>query len=396
VQLADTERFWRDWAKRCRPCRAYDDVIMRSLITLKALTYAPTGGIVAAATTSLPELLGGTRNWDYRYCWLRDASFASDVLLDDGYLDEAVAFRDWLLRAAANSPSHLQIMYGLAGERRLPELDLPWLSGYAGSQPVRTGNAASMQFQLDVYGEIAEATARTVAAGAPPDEIHHSLVQSLVRQLEKVWHKPDYGIWEVRGEPQHFTYSKVMTWVAFDRAIRASEAQRDRDAPLARWRAVRAAVHAEVCERAWNRDIGAFTQAYGSNLLDASVLRMAHVGFLPANDPRVVSTVRAIASGLDDDGLVRRYDVRRVDDGLDQDEGVFLACSFWLADNLIMQGKVQEGRALFERLLGLCNDVGLLSEEYDPRGKRQLGNFPQAFSHVALVGTARRLARALA
>ncbi|MEZ0311178.1 MAG: glycoside hydrolase family 15 protein [Myxococcota bacterium] len=394
AQLADTEHFWREWSGRCLGTGPYIELIRRSLITLKALTYAPTGGIIAAPTTSLPEHIGGSRNWDYRYCWLRDAALTLEALLDAGYTAEAVSFRDWLMRAAANSPDHLQIMYGLAGERRLTELELPWLSGYADSKPVRTGNAAAEQFQLDVYGEIADAMAKTLAAGAPPDDNDYRLHQSIVRHLEGVWRHPDYGIWEVRGEPQHFTYSKVMVWVAFDRAIRAAEDKEDGDAPLSRWRAIRDAVHAEVCERAWNEGLGAFTQAYGSPLLDAAVLRMPHVGFLSATDPRMVSTIAAVEKRLSVDGFVRRYDTARVDDGLDQGEGVFLACSFWLVDNLIMQGRLDEADVMFAKLAALCNDVGLLAEEYDPRTGTQLGNFPQAFSHVALVATARRLQRA--
>ncbi len=393
-QLADTEAFWREWSGRYSGNGPYADLVRRSLVTLKALTFAPTGGIVAAPTTSLPELLGGSRNWDYRYCWLRDAALTLQVLLEAGYVDEAVAFRDWATRAAANSPDHLQIMYGLAGERRLVELELPWLAGYADSKPVRIGNAAALQFQLDVYGEIAEAAAKTIAAGAPPDLVAYRLQQRMVEHLETVWEEPDFGIWEVRGEPQHFTYSKVMAWVAFDRAIKTAEAKHDGEVPLERWRRLRDKIHAQVCERAWNEGLGAFAQAYGSPLLDASVLRMPHVGFIAATDPRMVSTVAAIEKRLCLDGFVRRYDAARVDDGLAQDEGVFLACSFWLVDNFIMQGRLDEAEVMFARLTAICNDVGLLAEEYDPRTGTHLGNFPQAFSHVALVGTARLLQHA--
>ena len=395
AQLAGTESFWLTWAQRCMDFGPYTSIIRRSLLTLKALTYAPTGGIVAAVTTSLPEYLGGERNWDYRYCWLRDASFCLDALLDVGYMDEALAFRDWLTRAAANSIDRLQVMYGLRGERRLPEVELTHLRGYHDSQPVLIGNDASHQFQLDIYGEVADALSNAVIKGAPPSPLTYRLAIELMSVLEKRWTEPDAGIWEVRGPPQHFTYSKVMAWVMFDRVIRAAAYNPGRAIPIERWKTIRDTIHEEVCAKAWNPDVGAFTQAYGSPYLDASVLRMALVGFLEPSDPRIVATVDAIARRLRTGCFVRRYESALVDDGLKPGEGSFLACSFWLADNYILQGRVDEGRALFDELITLCNDVGLLSEEYDPVAKRFLGNYPQAFSHVALVGTGIRLHRAL-
>jgi GH15 family glucan-1,4-alpha-glucosidase len=346
-------------------------------------------------TTSLPERLGGERNWDYRYCWLRDASFCLDALVDVGYTDEALAFREWLVRAAANSIERLQVMYGLQGERRLTEIELPHLRGYYGSSPVRIGNAASQQLQIDIYGEVAEAMFNAVRKGVPASGMGYRLAIELLSVLEDLWTQPDCGIWEIRGERQHFTYSKVMAWVMFDRAIRGARYYHSQDLPIAHWTYVRDKIHADICANAWNAELNTFTQAYGSRLLDASLLRLALVGFLPPSDPRIVATVDAVATHLRPDGLVRRYDSVRVEDGLAPGEGAFLACSFWLADNYILQGRIAEGRALFDELIGLCNDVGLLAEQYDPSTKRHLGNFPQALSHVALVGTGIRLQRAM-
>ena len=392
--LSDTESFWTAWAARCRYEGEWRDAVMRSLLTLKALTYRPTGGIVAAATTSLPEQLGGTRNWDYRFCWLRDATLTLLAFMDAGYYDEASAWRDWLLRAAAGSPSQLQILYGLAGERLLREWEVPWLPGYEGSQPVRVGNAAAGQLQLDVYGEVLDALFQARRGGLPSSPEAWRLACAMVGHLETVWEQPDEGLWEVRGGRQHFTHSKVMTWVALDRVIRAVD-HFGLEGPTDRWRALREQVHAEVCARAFDASLGSFVQAYGSSQLDASLLLIPLVGFLPPDDPRVLGTVAAIERRLLVDGLVMRYDTRVTEDGLPPGEGAFLACSFWLADNYVLQGRHDDARAMFERLLGLRNDVGLLAEEYDPRLRRQVGNFPQAFSHVGLVGTAFNLARAL-
>jgi len=385
--LAETERFWNDWASRCAYRGPWRDAVMRSLVTLKALTYAPTGGIVAAPTTSLPERIGGERNWDYRYTWLRDATLTLLTLMDAGYVEEAEAWRAWLVRAAAGSPSQVQIMYGIGGERHLPEWSVPWLPGYEASLPVRIGNAASSQLQLDVFGEVLDALYHARAHGLTGDDDAWELARALVLHLETVWEQPDEGIWEVRGERQHFTHSKVMAWVALDRAITGVESY-GREGPVERWRAVRARIHADVCEKAWNAELGAFAQAYGSSALDASALLIPLVGFLPPDDPRVVGTVAAIERHLVRDGLVLRYDTRRTDDGLHGEEGAFLACSFWLADNYVLLGRHDDARRLFERLLALRNDVGLLAEEYDTRAGRQVGNFPQAFSHMTLVDTA--------
>jgi len=387
--LSDTEEYWLDWAGRCNHGGDYHEEIHQSLLVLKALTYAPTGGIAAAPTTSLPERLGGVRNWDYRYCWLRDATLTLLAMLNAGYREEAEAWRQWLLRAVAGDPADLQIMYGLAGERRLDERELDWLPGYEQSMPVRIGNAASAQLQLDVYGDVLEATYQTRVHGAPPDDHAWSLVSKLLEWLEDGWRQEDAGIWEVRGPTRHFTHSKVMAWVAFDRAVRFHE-EFGWQGPVERWRALRDEIRAEVLANAWNDEKQAFTQSFGSDELDASVLLMPLVGFLPATDEQLVSTVATIRRELTVDGLVLRYrphEDGRVD-GLPPGEGVFLPCSFWLADVLTLQGKVDEGRELFERLLDLRNDVGLLSEEYDPVAGRQLGNFPQAFTHLALVNTA--------
>jgi GH15 family glucan-1,4-alpha-glucosidase len=390
--LADTEAFWCRWAARCTYDGEWRDPVMRSLLTLKALTYRPTGGIVAAATTSLPEQIGGTRNWDYRYCWLRDATLTLLTLMDAGYYEEAAAWRAWLLRAAAGSHDQLQIMYGLGGERYLREWEVPWLPGYEGSRPVRVGNAAHDQLQLDVYGEVLDALYQGRRGGLPESAETWELSSALVSHLETLWHRPDDGIWEVRSGRQHFTHSKVMAWVALDRAIRGAE-EFSRAGPLDRWRASRARIHEEVCAHGFDRSLGSFVQAYGSKLLDASLLLIPLVGFLPADDPRVRGTVAAVERHLMADGLVLRYDTRASDDGLPPGEGAFLACSFWLADNYVLLGRHDDARALFERLLALRNDVGLLAEEYDPRLGRLVGNFPQAFSHVGLVDTALNLSR---
>jgi len=395
ASLAATERWWTEWASRCTYRGEWRDAVVRSLVTLKALTYRPTGGIVAAPTTSLPEEIGGPRNWDYRYCWLRDATLTLLALMDAGYVDEAFAWRDWLLRAVAGSPAQLQIMYGIGGERNLLEWEVPWLPGYEGSRPVRVGNAAHEQLQLDVFGEVLDALhharVQASAIGARDgDADGWQLQRALVCHLETIWREPDEGIWEVRGGKQHFTHSKVMAWVAFDRAIKTAERLR-LAAPLERWRAVRDEIHAEVCARGFDPALNAFVQAYGSTQLDASLLMLPLVGFLPPDDPRVRGTVEAIERGLVSDGLVLRYDSRATDDGLPPGEGTFLACSFWLADNLTLLGRHDDARRLFEHLLSLRNDVGLLAEEYDTRRGRQVGNFPQALSHLALVGTALNL-----
>jgi GH15 family glucan-1,4-alpha-glucosidase len=367
---------------------------MRSLLTLKALTYYQTGGIVAAPTTSLPEQIGGTRNWDYRFCWLRDATLTLLAMMDGGYYREAEAWRNWLLRAAAGSPDQLQIMYGLGGERLLREWEVTWLPGYEGSSPVRVGNAAHGQMQLDVYGEVMDALHQARLGGISESDDVWQLQKSLAAHLEKVWRNPDQGIWEVRGAPQQFTHSKVMAWVAIDRAVKSAE-HYGLDGPIDRWRALRDEIHADVCEKAFDPELNAFVQAYGSKLMDASLLLIPLVGFLPPTDPRVQGTVAGIEKELLVDGFVLRYDSEATDDGLPPGEGAFLACSFWLADDYMVLGRVDDARQLFERLLSLRNDVGLLAEGYDPRGQRQLGNFPQAFSHIALVSTAFNMSQAL-
>jgi GH15 family glucan-1,4-alpha-glucosidase len=367
--------------------------VRRSLITLKALTYAPTGGIVAAPTTSLPERIGGVRNWDYRYCWLRDATLTLLAFLDAGFHDEARAWREWLVRAVAGSPEQMQIMYGIAGERRLPESVLPWLPGYANSAPVRIGNAAAAQLQLDVCGELMDALYQACKAGLARHDAAWDLQRALLAHLEEVWVQPDQGIWEVRGPPRHFTYSKIMAWVAFDRAVKMVEGL-GLPGPVERWRELRSRIHRDVCERGYGERRGTFVQSYGCEELDAALLLIPITGFLPATDPRVLRTVEAIQRGLTVDGLVQRYLAHESLDGLPPGEGVFLACSFWLADNLCLQGRGREAHELFERLLDLTNDVGLLAEEYDPAARRFLGNFPQAFSHVALVNTALNLGEA--
>ncbi|MFJ9594183.1 glycoside hydrolase family 15 protein [Streptomyces virginiae] len=383
---------WREWASQCRYDGPYKEAVTRSLITLKALTYAPTGGIVAAATTSLPEELGGVRNWDYRYCWLRDATLTLGSLLTTGFLDEARAWREWLLRAVAGAPADLQIMYGIGGERRIPEYELPWLRGYASSSPVRVGNAAVDQLQLDVYGEVLDSLHLARSFGLPAEAHAWRIQVALLDFLERNWHRPDEGLWEVRGPRRHFVHSKVMAWVAADRAVRTLESDPSLPGEPDRWRAMRDAVHRDVCDKGFDPERGTFTQYYGSRELDAATLLIPRVGFLPPDDPRVTGTVDAVRAELGRSGLVRRYSTADTDDGLPGDEGAFLACSFWLADALHLTGREDEARALFERLLAVCNDVGLLAEEYDPVSGRQLGNFPQAFSHVGLVNTALTLA----
>jgi GH15 family glucan-1,4-alpha-glucosidase len=392
--LRDTESYWQEWNGRCTLEGEWQEPVRRSLIALKALTYAPTGGIVAAPTTSLPECVGSTRNWDYRFCWLRDATLTLLALMNAGYYDEAASWRNWLARAVAGSPEQTQILYGIAGERRITELEIPWLSGYEGSKPVRIGNAAVSQFQLDVYGEVMDALYQACEGGmggaAGENEATWQIQRKLMEHLEKSWSSPDEGIWEIRGPRRHFTYSKMMAWVAVDRAIKTVESY-GVEGPVDGWRALRARIHDDVCRRGFDSKRNSFVQHYGSHDLDASLLLMPITGFLPAEDPRVVGTVDAIRRELTVDGFVQRYRPRSDLDGLPAGEGVFLACSFWLADNLALQGRHREARELFERLLALRNDVGLLAEEYDPVQKRFLGNFPQAFSHVALVNTAMNL-----
>jgi GH15 family glucan-1,4-alpha-glucosidase len=388
--LTETERLWHAWSGRCTYKGPWRDCVIRSLITLKALTYEPTGGLIAAPTTSLPEQLGGVRNWDYRYCWLRDATFALNALLLAGYEDEAAAWRQWLLRAVAGSPEDLQILYGVTGVRRLDEQVLPWLPGYAKSVPVRTGNAAAKQFQLDVYGEVMDTLHLARGAGLPPEPEDWNVQIALLKFLESHWEMPDEGLWEVRGPRRHFTHSKVMAWVAFDRAIK--DAQQDSlEGPVERWRQVRDAIHAQVCERGFDPRFNSFVQSYDSTYLDASLLLIPQVGFLPADDPRVIGTIAAIEKGLVVDGLVARYATATGVDALPPGEGAFLPCSFWLADCYLLTGRRAEGEALFERLVSSSNDVGLYGEEYDVRAKRMLGNFPQALTHMALVNTARLL-----
>ena len=390
--LERTEAFWRQWSDRCPDVGPWTEAVKRSLITLKALTYAPTGGIVAAATTSLPERLGGVRNWDYRYCWLRDATFTLLAFINLGYYDEARAWRDWLIRAVAGSPSQVQIMYGVGGERWLPELVVPWLPGYEKSSPVRIGNDASRQLQLDVFGEVLDVMFQTLKAGMEPPERGRILRPVVLEYLATAWRQPDEGIWEVRGGPRHFVHSKVMAWVAFDRAANELESRAFNESGQ-RWREIAAEIHAEVCERGFDRGLGSFVQAYGSKRLDASLLLLPLVGFLPASDPRIRGTLRAIEDRLLIDGeFVLRYETENAD-GLPAGEGAFLACSFWLVENYILQRRYSEARKLFDRLLSRCNDVGLLAEEFDPLTGRMLGNFPQAYSHVGLINCALNLSQ---
>ncbi|MFE9599967.1 glycoside hydrolase family 15 protein [Streptomyces hokutonensis] len=392
--LEATEDFWRDWVEQCTYHGPYREAVVRSLITLKALTYAPTGGIVAAPTTSLPEEIGGVRNWDYRYTWLRDAAITLSSLLRTGYREEARAWREWLLRAVAGDPENLQIMYGIAGERELGEAELDWLPGYENSGPVRVGNGAAHQLQLDVYGEVTEALHLAHMTGLARNDYASLLQLKLIRYLEKHWDEPDEGIWEVRGPRRHFVHSKVMAWVAVDRTIKLIESG-DADGPLEQWRELRDDIHRDVCERGYDKERNTFTQSYGSKELDASLLLIPQMGFLPPDDKRVIGTIEAIQRELSTpDGFILRYPTSGTDEGVDGlpgDEGAFLACSFWMADDLAMIGRVDEARKLFEKLLSLRNDLGLLAEEWDPRLQRQVGNFPQAFSHVPLIDTALRL-----
>lgn len=392
--LEATEEFWRDWVDQCTYHGPYREAVVRSLITLKALTYGPTGGIVAAPTTSLPEEIGGVRNWDYRYTWLRDAAITLSSLLRTGYREEARAWREWLLRAVAGDPENLQIMYGIAGERELGEAELDWLPGYEGSTPVRVGNGAAHQLQLDVYGEVTEALHLAHMTGLSRNDYASLLQLKLIRYLENHWDQPDEGIWEVRGPRRHFVHSKVMAWVAVDRTIKLIESG-DADGPLEKWRELRDDIHRDVCEKGYDKERNTFTQSYGSKELDASLLLIPQMGFLPPDDKRVIGTIEAIQRELStSDGFILRYPTSGEDagvDGLEGDEGAFLACSFWMADDLAMIGRVDEARKLFEKLLALRNDLGLLAEEWDPRLKRQVGNFPQAFSHVPLIDTALRL-----
>ncbi|SPB15949.1 glycosyl hydrolase family protein [Caballeronia novacaledonica] len=392
TQLARTENHWREWSGQSELKGRWASAIRRSLITLKALAYEPTGGIVAAPTTSLPEQLGGTRNWDYRYCWLRDATITLLAMMRGGYYDEARAWRAWLGRVMAGSPSQIQIMYGIAGERRLPEWEIAWLPGYEGASPVRIGNGAVDQLQLDVYGEVMNALHLARVGGLQSDETAWSIQCAMLQHLDTIWEQPDEGIWEVRGGRQHFTFSKVMAWVAYDRAIKSAE-KFELPGPIDHWHAMRARIRSEVLKKSWNAELNSFTQAYGSDALDASLLLIPLLGFLPPKDPRVTGTVHAIETKLTHDGLVKRYHTAEVADGLPPGEGTFLACSFWLVDNLALQGRIDEAHAMFERLVGLANDVGLLAEEYDTVAKRMVGNFPQAFTHVALVHTGMNLMR---
>jgi GH15 family glucan-1,4-alpha-glucosidase len=384
--------WWEEWSGRCKYSGDWREQVMRSLITLKALTYAPTGGIVAAPTTSLPEHIGGTRNWDYRYCWLRDATFTLYSLMVGGYIDEAYAWQRWLVNAAAGTPSQLQIMYGLAGERRLTEIEIPWLPGYANSKPVRVGNAAYSQHQLDVYGEVIEAFHVARRFHLAPDDDAWRIQRALVRFIESAWHLPDEGIWEIRGPRQHFTHSKVMAWVAIDRSIKdAKEFKFASD--LTGWIELRNEIHKDICENAFDSSLNSFVQHYGARTVDASLLMLPLVGFLPPTDPRILGTLARIEKVLVQDGFVERYKTESDVDGLPRGEGSFLLCSFWYADNLALQGRLDEAVEVFERLLLIRNDVGLLAEEYDHKNGRMLGNFPQAFSHVGLINTARNLAR---
>ena len=391
--LQDTETFWNEWSRKGRNEGPWADAICRSLITLKALTYAPTGGMVAAPTTSLPEHIGGNRNWDYRFCWVRDATLTLLALMNAGYFEEAQAWRDWLTRAVAGRPEQLEVMYGVAGERRLTEWEVSWLPGYENSRPVRIGNAAHSQLQLDVFGEVMDTLHQGRRGGLPASDSGWDVQIALLDHLEAIWHEPDHGIWEVRTEPQHFTYSKAMVWVAFDRAIKSAE-MFGLPGDVARWRIARAAVCADVTAHGWSETRNSFVRTYGGSDLDASLLLLAPVGFVKPDDPRYRATVEAIERDLVVDGLVLRYDLLKARDGLPAGEGAFLACSFWLADAYLLLGRRDDAERLFKRLVGLANDVGLLSEEYDPRAKRHLGNFPQAFSHVALINTAFNLTRA--
>jgi GH15 family glucan-1,4-alpha-glucosidase len=392
ASLEATEKFWTDWTAKCRPASEWSEAVRRSVITLKALTYAPTGGIVAAPTTSLPECVGGERNWDYRFCWLRDATLTLLAAMHAGYYEEAEAWREWLLRAVAGSPEQLQIMYGIGGERRLTEWIADWLPGYEKSSPVRIGNAAHTQLQLDMFGEIMDVHHQARRGGLTTNESGWDAQVKFLEYLARIWREPDQGIWEMRGPAQHFTYSKVMAWVAFDRTIKSAE-NFGLEGPLDDWRKLRDEICDDVCRQGYNKKLGTFVQAYGSDQLDASLLLLPNVGFLPVTDPRIADTIKAIEQRLLRDGLVMRYSTEDVEDALPPGEGAFLACSFWLVDAYILQERLDEAENLLRRLVGLCNEVGLLSEEYDPTSKRLIGNFPQAFSHVALVNSAYNLTR---
>ncbi|MGY8711569.1 glycoside hydrolase family 15 protein [Bradyrhizobium sp. 18BD] len=394
IAFQETEKFWNEWCRQCKRDGDYHDLITRSLITLKALTFDPTGGIVAAPTTSLPEKLGGARNWDYRFCWLRDATFTLLALMNSGYTEEALAWHNWLLRAAAGSPSNMQIMYGIWGQRRLLEWEASWLDGYEGAQPVRIGNAAHAQLQLDVYGELIDAFHQSRMAKLKlDDETTWSLECAVLQHLAEVWDHPDHGIWERRGQPRHYVFSKVMTWVAFDRGIKSAETFGFK-APLLHWRALREAIHRDVCNKGFDAEENAFVESYGSKLLDASVLLLPAVGFLPANDPRIHGTIAAIEKRMTRDGFVLRHDPREVSDEIQPIEGAFLACTLWLADAHVLAGDLDKAQVLLDRVVGIANDVGLLAEEYDSGARRQTGNFPQALTHIALINTAHNLSAA--
>ncbi|PBQ04732.1 glycosyl hydrolase [Pseudomonas congelans] len=396
--LESTAAYWREFSDRCPDVGPWTAQVKRSLITLKAMTYAPTGGIVAAVTTSLPEQLGGERNWDYRYCWLRDATMTLLAFMNLGYFEEAQAWRDWLLRSVAGNPEQIQIMYGVGGERRLQEYELPWLGGYENSLPVRVGNGAATQVQLDVYGEVADAMIQALRGGMAQHPRSVAISKVVMPYLEKIWHLPDAGIWEIRSEPRHFTHSKVMAWVAFDRNATqiAQAAENDEDRALAtHYRKVADEIHADVCRHGFDAELGSFVQTYGSKEVDASLLQIVLTGFLAPEDPRVIGTVAQIERTLMQDGLLLRYDNERSVDGVAGREGTFLVCSFWLADAYVLLGRADDAARLFERLVGLCNDVGLLAEQYDPKGGRMLGNFPQAFSHIGIINTALNLHRAV-
>lgn len=393
IALQETETFWKEWCSHCMRDGEYHGLILRSLITLKALTFGPTGGIVAAPTTSLPEKLGGARNWDYRFCWLRDATFTLLALMNSGYTEEASAWHSWLLRAAAGSPANMQIMYGIWGQRRLLEWEAGWLDGYEGAQPVRIGNAAHAQLQLDVYGELVDAFHQSRMAKLKLDDETWALECNVLNHLAEVWDEPDHGIWERRGEPKHYVFSKVMTWVAFDRGIKSAETFGFK-APLLHWQALRDAIHRDVCHRGFDAEENAFVESYGSKLLDASLLLLPAVGFLPASDPRIRGTIAAVEKYMMHDGFVLRHDPREVSEEKQPIEGAFLACSLWLADAHVLAGNLDKAQELFDRVAGLANDVGLLAEEYDSIARRQTGNFPQALTHIALINTAHNLSAA--
>lgn len=390
IALQETETFWKEWCSHCTRDGEYHELILRSLITLKALTFGPTGGIVAAPTTSLPEKLGGARNWDYRFCWLRDATFTLLALMNSGYTEEASAWHNWLLRAAAGSPSSMQIMYGIWGQRRLLEWEAGWLDGYEGAQPVRIGNAAHAQLQLDVYGELIDAFHQSRMAKLKLDDETWALECNVLNHLAEVWDQPDHGIWERRGEPRHYVFSKVMTWVAFDRGIKSAETFGFK-APLLHWQALRDAIHRDVCYRGFDAEENAFVESYGSKLLDASLLLLPAVGFLPASDPRIHSTIAAVEKYMMRDGFVLRHDPREISEEKQPIEGAFLACTLWLADAHVLAGNLDKAQEMFDRVAGLANDVGLLAEEYDSMARRQTGNFPQALTHIALINAAHNL-----